>query len=87
MTGISLHLPYNKKTHHLLNKKTFSKIKKGAVLINTSRGGIIETEALIDVLQKEILIGAGLDVLEAEIYMGNELKLLQEKNISRKKGI
>jgi len=43
---ITLHIPYNKETHHLLNKDNLSKTKKGVYIINTARGGIIETQAL-----------------------------------------
>ncbi len=79
---LSLHLPYNSQTHHLLNEEAFAKMKKGVVIINTSRGGVMETSALVKALQDGIVAGAGLDVLEAEIYMGNELSLLQEENSS-----
>jgi len=63
---ITIHVPYNEKTHHLLNKKNIKRIKKGAYLINTSRGGIIEQKYLVKALEKEQLAGAGLDVLEDE---------------------
>jgi len=79
---VTLHVPYNPHTHHLLNEDNFGKMKNGVVLINTSRGGVIETGALVKALQDGIVAGAGLDVLEAEIYMGNELSLLQEENSS-----
>ncbi|MFH1402167.1 MAG: NAD(P)-dependent oxidoreductase, partial [Patescibacteria group bacterium] len=81
---ISLHIPYNSGTHHIINKNNISKIKKGAMIINTSRGGVIETEALVDALTKGIVAGAGLDVLEAEIYMGNELALLRQEKSAQK---
>lgn len=76
---LTLHLPYNSETHHLLDDNAFEKMKKGVVLINTSRGAIIETSALVEALQNGIVKGAGLDVLEAEIYMGNELDLLRDE--------
>jgi len=66
---ISLHAPYNKQTHHLLNADNFKLIKQGAVLINTARGGLVDTVALVDALEKGILSGAGLDVLEEENYL------------------
>ncbi len=75
---ISLHAPYNKRTHHLINKKTIKLIKKGALLINTSRGGLIETEALIQALNKKIISGAGLDVLEGEGFIKEEKQLISE---------
>ena len=73
---ISLHCPYNKDTHHLINKTNIGKIKKGAYLVNTARGPIVETEALVDALQKGILAGAGLDVLEEEGETKDELTIL-----------
>jgi len=63
---ISLHVPYNTHTHHLINKDNIRLIKKGAILINTARGGIVDTEALLEALDQGILSGAGLDVLEGE---------------------
>ena len=66
---ITLHCPYNKHTHHLINKNNVKKIKKGALLINTARGGLVETDALLRALQKKILSGAGLDVLEEECFV------------------
>ena len=77
---LTLHLPYNPETHHILNEEAFEKMKKGVVIINTSRGGVIDTEALVEALKDGIVQGAGLDVLEAEIYMGNELDLLKDEN-------
>lgn len=74
---VTLHVPYNKHTHHLINSENISKLKKGAYLINTSRGGVVETEALIRALKDEILAGAGLDVLEEEgETMSDEVELL-----------
>src|SRR6056297_327277 len=63
---VSLHVPYLKSTHHLINKKNIKKMKKGAYLINTSRGAVVETEALVDMIKSGHLAGAGLDVLEEE---------------------
>lgn len=77
---ISLHLPYNPHTHNIINKDAFEKMKEGVVIINTSRGGVIETEALVYALKNGIVAGAGLDVLESEIYMGKELDLLRNEN-------
>jgi len=76
---ITLHVPYNKSTHHLINKETIGLIKKGALLINTSRGGVVDTEALIEALDKKILSGAGLDVLEGEELIKEEKQLLYEE--------
>ncbi len=73
---VTIHVPYNEHTHHLLNKENIGKIKKGAYLINTARGAVVETEALIDALKNGILAGAGLDVLEEEGDMNDEVALL-----------
>lgn len=73
---ISLHLPYNPQTHHLINKETMQRIKPGALLINTARGALVDTEALIWALDEGILAGAGLDVLEGEELIGEEKELL-----------
>jgi len=73
---ITLHIPYMKATHHLMNKETFKLVKKGAILINTARGSIVDTEALIDALDKKILSGAGLDVFEGEGVIKEEKQLL-----------
>ena len=63
---ISLNVPLNEATHHMINKGNISLIKRGAILINTARGGIVETEALIAALNEGIISGAGLDVFEGE---------------------
>ena len=79
---ITLHVPYMKATHHLMNKDTFKLVKKGAILINTARGSIVDTEALIDALDKKILAGAGLDVFEGEEVIKEEKQLLYDpKNL------
>ena len=77
---ITLHVPYNKSTHHLLNKERIKLIKKGAIIINTSRGAVIDTEALIEAIDKKIISGAGLDVLEGEELIKEEKQLLYDKN-------
>ncbi len=70
---ISLHLFYSPETHHIINKDNINKIKKGAYLINTARGPLIETEALVMALKNGILAGAGLDVLEEEDVLKDEM--------------
>ena len=75
---VSLHVPYNKSTHHLINSGNIDLIKKGAYLINTARGGIIETAALVKALGQGILAGAGLDVLEEECFIKEEPQLLSK---------
>ena len=73
---ISLHLPYNDSTRHVVNRSSIEKMKDGAVLINTARGGLIETDALFDALRSGKVGGAGLDVLEEESFLSEELELL-----------
>lgn len=80
---ITLHCPYNKHTHHLINVNNIKKIKKGALLINTARGALIETDALVNALDKKILSGAGLDVLEDECYV-KEDKQVMSKHFPKK---
>lgn len=75
---ISLHVPYNPHTHHLINKENVGTIKKGSYLINTSRGAVIETEALVQALRDGTLAGAGLDVLEEEGDLNDEMQLLAQ---------
>ncbi len=76
---ITLHLPLTKETEYIVNKENIGKIKKGAFLINTARGGLIETEAVVQALEQGILAGAGLDVLEEECYLREEHELLHRK--------
>lgn len=73
---ISLHVPYFESTHHLINKENIKLIKPGAILINTSRGGVVETDALVPALNDGILAGAGLDVLEEETPTKDERQFL-----------
>lgn len=75
---ISLHVPFLPTTKHLINQNNISFIKRGAILINTSRGEIVETEALIHGLEVGILGGAGLDVLEGEEAMRTDAPLDSE---------
>ncbi len=73
---ISLHAPYTPATHHMINKDSIRRLKRGALLINTARGGLVDTEALIEALDEGILAGAGLDVLEGEELVEEEERLL-----------
>ena len=63
---ISLHCPLTPRTHHLLSRTQFQKMKPGAVLINTARGAIIHDEALAWALRTGEIAGAGIDVLDEE---------------------
>ena len=73
---VTIHVPYNEHTHHLINKENIGMIKKGAYLINTARGAVVETDAIVDALKSGALAGAGLDVLEEEGDMNDALALL-----------
>ncbi len=73
---ISLHCPYNKDTHHLINGKNVGNIKNGAYMVNTARGGVVETEALVYALKSGALAGYAADVLEEEGETKEELQLL-----------
>ena len=63
---ISLHCPLKRDTYHIINEQSIGKMQKGTVIINTSRGALIDTSALINGLKSGLLGGAGLDVYEEE---------------------
>jgi D-lactate dehydrogenase len=63
---ISLHVPLSAETRHLINESVLTQMKPGAMLINTSRGGLVDTRALIEALKGKTLGAAGLDVYEEE---------------------
>ena len=73
---ITFHVPLTDETKHMVNKDTLQKLKKGVTIINTARGGIIETEAILLGLEQEIISGAGIDVLEEECFIKEERQLL-----------
>lgn len=63
---ISLHVPLNQGTYHLINEAALSRMRPGVFIINTGRGGLIDTRALISALKRGLIGGAGLDVYEEE---------------------
>ncbi|GAA1601509.1 D-isomer specific 2-hydroxyacid dehydrogenase family protein [Kribbella hippodromi] len=63
---VTLHTPLTVETHHLMNRRRISQLKPGAFVINTGRGGLIDTSALVDALEDGRLGGAALDVVEGE---------------------
>jgi len=63
---LSLHAPLTEQTKHLFNAQTFKKMKRGAMLINTARGELIDEEALVEALHSGQLSSAGLDTFEGE---------------------
>ncbi|MFH1609000.1 MAG: NAD(P)-dependent oxidoreductase, partial [Patescibacteria group bacterium] len=71
---LTLHTPYTKENHHLINKDNISKMKKGIFIINTARGALIDTEALIWGIKTGIITEVALDVLEGE----RDLKIANE---------
>ncbi len=81
---ITLHAPYTPETHHLINAESIKRIKRGALLINTARGGLVDTVALLEALDTGILSGAGLDVLEGEEFMEEEERLLRSPEADEK---
>jgi D-lactate dehydrogenase len=75
---VTLHSPLTDKTHHLLGREQFARMKPGAMIVNTARGGLIDTDALVEALESGKLGGAGLDVLEGEELIKEEKQLLQQ---------
>jgi len=73
---VSIHVPLLDSTYHLIDSKKLSIMKKTAKIINTSRGGVIDEDALYDALKNENLGGAALDVFEKEPATGNKLATL-----------
>jgi D-specific alpha-keto acid dehydrogenase len=63
---VTLHTPLTAETHHLLNRDRIERMKRGAVIVNTGRGALVDTEALVPALESGRLGGAALDVLEGE---------------------
>jgi len=63
---VSVHVPLTQETHHLLSTPQFSQMKKTAILINTSRGPVVDEAALVEALNSKKIAGAGLDVYERE---------------------
>ena len=63
---ISLHCPLTPETHHIVSARTLARVKRGTLLINTSRGGLVDTEAAIEALKSGQLGGMAIDVYEQE---------------------
>ena len=77
---LSVHVPLSDETRHLIDSAALERMKPTAYLVNTSRGGIVDTEALVEALQAGKLAGAALDVLEQEPPPA-DLELLQMPNV------
>ncbi|OGP75557.1 MAG: D-glycerate dehydrogenase [Deltaproteobacteria bacterium RBG_16_49_23] len=63
---VTIHVPYSPETHHLIGKRELEQMKPTAILINASRGGVVDDAALIEALRSGTIAGAGLDVFENE---------------------
>lgn len=77
---ISLHVPLNKETYHLINRDLLSLCKKDAILINTARGNVVDMEALAESLREGLLAGAGIDVFETEPPLAKNHPLINAPN-------
>ncbi len=77
---VSLHAPLTRETQHLINKQNYRRFKKGAVLVNTARGALVDTHALLAALREGVLSGAALDVLENEEAIKEEKELLYRRH-------
>lgn len=73
---VMLCAPHNKHTHHMINADVLAMMKPSALLINTSRGGLVDTEALYTALTTGQIRGAALDVIENEPYQGATTPLI-----------
>ncbi|AEO70649.1 25c13503-114e-4746-b1c8-9bfc38fab7fb [Thermothielavioides terrestris] len=83
---VSLHCPLTEQTRHIINAETLGKMKKGAVLVNTSRGGLVHTESVIAALKSKHLGGLALDVYEGEgglFYQDHSGDIIQDDQLMR----
>jgi glyoxylate reductase len=71
---VSIHVPLTKETRHMIGEEELKMMKRNAILINTSRGAVIDEKALIKALKEKWIFGAGLDVYEHEPKVSEELK-------------
>ena len=81
---VSLNLPLTKETEGMVNKDFFRRMKRGAILINTARGGLVNSADLIDAIADGQLSGAGLDVLDHEPVRTDHILVTAPENIRRK---
>jgi D-lactate dehydrogenase len=80
---LTLHVPATPKTHHLISDREFAAMKEGAVLVNTARGDIVDTSALVRALADKRLAAAGLDVLPEEPLMRDEAEIFRKNGWDR----
>lgn len=77
---VSLHIPLTEETAHFVDAVAFSQMKRGVVLINTARGGVVDSQALLDALDQNIVAFACLDVIEGE-------ELLRDEHVTVQNGV
>ena len=63
---LSIHCPLSPETHHLINDESIRLLPRGALLVNTARGGVVDVQCVVDAIERGDLAGAGIDVLEQE---------------------
>ncbi|WP_225849026.1 2-hydroxyacid dehydrogenase [Streptomyces sp. HPF1205] len=83
---VSLHVPLLPQTHHLVDARALSLMKDDAVLVNSSRGGLIDTDALLETLRHGRLAGVGLDVYEEEagvFFLDKSLEVMTDERLAR----
>jgi len=86
---ITLHAPLTKENHHMINKEAIAKMKDGVMIVNTARGGLIDSEALIRGIESGKIGGAGLDVVENEFglyYYDHKEDILNNRELSVLRG-
>lgn len=74
---LTLHAPLTPETHHLMNRERFAALRRGALFVNTARGALVDTEALLWALDEDIVAGAALDVLEGEEQLAEEQSMFR----------
>ena len=74
---VSLHMPFRKEARHFMSAARFAQMRRGALFINTARGALVDTDALLAALESGQVGGAGLDVIEGEEYISEERQLLE----------
>ncbi len=76
---LTLHLAYSPAVHHFMDRDKFARMKPGALFLNTARGRLVDTDALLEALESRRLAGAGLDVVEGEELIQEERQLLYQQ--------
>ncbi|HUW56695.1 MAG TPA: NAD(P)-dependent oxidoreductase, partial [Planctomycetota bacterium] len=77
---VSVHAPLNDKTRHMIDAAALKKMKPTAILVNTARGGVVDTDALYDALKSGTINSAGMDVHEAE-PVPKDYKMFELENV------